>query len=298
MTEQESWEFTDDRGRRAAAQRRPGRIVAYIQAGATLWDHGLRPYGIFGSHHDGPGQDAAKAGALPLAEVRSFGSGSALDVDGLIAAAPDLLVAVGYGGDAVYGIDPEAAKHLEDAVPVVLLDVGKERSLDGVRDRFTGLARSLGAEPGAAAQAEAALARAEARLRESAARPGAPRVLALSAADGDTAYLARPGTWPDLRHLADLGVGLIDPEGGAGGNWRTVSWAEAAAYEPDVLLADVRANAAGPAELARSPHWGALAQRCRVLPWNPEAPASHRAHAAWADTVADTLDAGRGVSGT
>lgn len=292
MTGQESWEFTDDRGRRATAGRRPERVVAYIQAGATLWDHGLRPYGIFGSHHDGAEQDAAKAGALPLAEVGSFGAGSALDLEGLLAAAPDLVVAVGYGGDAVYGIDPEAAKHLEDAVPVVVLDVGKGRSLGGVRDRFTELARSLGADPGASAQAEADLARAEARLREAAARPGAPRVLALSAADRDTVYLARPGTWPDLRRLTELGVALVDPEDGAGGNWRTVSWSEAAAYEPDVLLADVRANAADAAQLAGSPHWEALTRRCPVLPWNPEAPASHRAHAAWTAAVADAV--GRG----
>ncbi|KIF66560.1 ABC transporter substrate-binding protein, partial [Streptomyces sp. AcH 505] len=162
MQPQHTWEFTDDRGHLTTAAARPERVVAYIQAAATLWDHGLRPLGIFGSHHDGDTPDAAKAGELPLSEVRNFGAGSGIDLDGLVAAGPGLVVAVSYGGGQIYGIDPEAAKHLEEQVPVVVLDVGKDRTLAAIRDRFGELASALGAprEP-----AVAELAAAEDRLR-------------------------------------------------------------------------------------------------------------------------------------
>ncbi|MEE1801386.1 MULTISPECIES: ABC transporter substrate-binding protein [unclassified Streptomyces] len=282
------WEFTDDRGRLTAATDRPTRVVAYIQAGATLWDHGVRPLGIFGSHHDGETQDPAKAGELPLAELRSFGAGSAFDLEGVHAAGADLVVAVGYGTGQVYGIDPEAAKHLEEQIPVVVIEVGKDRSLDSIRDRFSELARSLHAplEP-----AVAELERAEARLRAQAAGPVRPRVLALSAAGPETAYLARPDTWPDLRALTELGVGLIAPEEGGGANWRTVEWSEAAALAPDIVLADVRANAAPRELLQDNAHWRAIEERARIVAWNPETPSSHRAHARSLDTVTDALAA-------
>ncbi|WP_329459286.1 ABC transporter substrate-binding protein [Streptomyces sp. NBC_01497] len=289
MDAQHTWDFTDDRGLRVTAPSRPARLVAYIQAGATLWDHGLHPAGIFGSHHDGERQDPAKAGGLPLTEIRSFGSGSGVDVDALVAAAPDLVVAVTYGGDQVYGLDPDAAKHLGEQVPLVVLDVGTSRSLAGVRDRFTELARSLGAPSGASAPGEAELARAQERLRTLAARTVRPRVLALSAAGADTAYLARPAAWPDLRALSELGVSLADPEGDGGGNWRTVEWAEAAGLRPDIVLADVRANAAPAGQLAGSAGWREIVERAQVLPWNPEPPASHHAHARFFDTVADAM---------
>lgn len=286
MDPQPTWEFTDDRGLLTVARSHPTRVVAYIQAGATLWDHGLRPMGIFGSHHDGSAPDPAKAGDLPLGEIRSFGAGSALALDEIYAAEPDLVVAVSYGGGQVYGIDPEAAKHLEERLPVVVLDVGKDRSLAGVRDRFTALARSLRTpvEPAAAD-----LERAEDALRALTARPDRARVLALSAAGPGTAYLARPRTWPDLRALGELGVGLVDPEGGSGGNWRTVEWSEAAALAPDVVLADVRANAAPREQIRGNAHWRGIEERARIVPWNPEAPCSHRAHARFLDTVADAL---------
>ncbi|MYU47776.1 ABC transporter substrate-binding protein, partial [Streptomyces sp. SID7803] len=69
MSEQTVWQFTDDRGGQLSATggERPQRVLAYIQAGATLWDHGIRPAGLFGSGHDDPAApDPAKTGSLPL----------------------------------------------------------------------------------------------------------------------------------------------------------------------------------------------------------------------------------------
>ncbi|HET6857706.1 MAG TPA: ABC transporter substrate-binding protein, partial [Streptomyces sp.] len=153
-----AWTFTDDRGQLSSAPRRPTRVIAYIQAGATLLDHGVTPLGIFGSYHDGDAPDRTKSGLLALDEVAYFGAGESLDPDRLLAAAPDLVVAVSYGGNLAYGIAPEAAKHLEEQVPLVVLDVGQGRSLDEVRERFAELAASLGTaeDPAATATLDAA----------------------------------------------------------------------------------------------------------------------------------------------
>ena len=273
-------------GSLAVSSRLPATVVAYVQAAATLWDHGLRPLGIFGSHHDGASVDPAKAGEADLAVLRSFGGGGALDLEGLLATAPDLVVAVSYGGGQLYGVDPEAAKHLEEQVPVVVLEVGKDRSLDSIRDRFTELAGSLRA-PGAPATAE--LERARARLTGLTGRSDPPRIVALSAANCETAYVARPSTWPDLRAVTALGVELIEPDQSPGVNWHTADWSEVAALEPDIVLSDVRLNAAPRARLLGNAHWRGLEERARTLPWNPEAPCSHRGHARFLDTIAEAM---------
>ncbi|MEV7191981.1 ABC transporter substrate-binding protein [Streptomyces sp. NPDC093510] len=276
------WEFTDDRDHLVRAASRPSRPVVYLPTGAALHDHGIRPAGVFGSAHDDPAlPDPAKAGSLPLAGLPYFGAGSALDLDALLASGPDLVVALTYGGGQVYGIDPEAAKHLEEQVPLVVLDVGGGRSLAGIRGRLTALARSLGAAPQPDAEAE--LAAAERRLSAATVGPVRSRVLALSPAGPDSVHLARPHAWPDLAALAGFGVGLVDPAPGQGANWSTTTWAEAAALEPDLLLTDVRGNAAALGD--------ALGPDVATLPWNPELPPSAREHARFHNTVAEALEA-------
>ncbi|WP_415949603.1 ABC transporter substrate-binding protein [Streptomyces sp. KLOTTS4A1] len=274
------WEFTDDRGQVAVAPRTPVRLAAYAQAGAALWDHGLRPAGIFGSGHDDPAApDPAKTGELPLDGLPYYGAGSALDLDALLASAPDLVVAVTYGGGQTYGIAPEAAKHLEEQVPVVALDVSRGRSLTQVRESCARLASALGAVPDEEAAAE--LTSAERRLTLAAGVLPKPRVLALSPADGESVHLARPHAWPDLSALTALGVPLVEPARAAGANWSTVSWEAAAALESDLVLVDVRAHAGAlPAGFAARVHTG---------PWNPELPPSARAHTRFLDTVTAAL---------
>ncbi|MGW9042520.1 ABC transporter substrate-binding protein [Streptomyces lydicus] len=287
MEQNTPWEFSDDRGRLVVAGERPVRIVAYIQAGATLWDHGIRPVAIFGSQHDEAAPDPAKGGDLPLAEIEYLGSGTALHPDTLLAAEPDLVVAVTYDGEQVYGLEQKTALEVEAHVPVATVAVGPGRSLAEVRERFAALAGSLGrGEPlGAARELDAA----EDALRQAAGGAPGPRVLALSPAGPDRVHLARPGSWPDLRALAEHGVGLVEPAAGAGVNWSTVGWAEAAELSPDIVLMDVRTNAARPESLRADEHWRTIEARARLLPWNPEASCSRRAHTRFFTLVADTV---------
>ncbi|MFI7101410.1 ABC transporter substrate-binding protein [Streptomyces sp. NPDC050161] len=286
------WEFSDDRGRLVVAGARPSRIVAYIPAGATLWDHGIRPVGLFGSQHDGPAPDRTKSGELPLGEIPYLGAGSALHPDAVLEAAPDLVVAVTYDGEAVYGLESKTAQELEAHVPVVALGVGPGRGLAAVRERFAALAGSLGAGEPASAAVE--LDAAEDAVRESAGGRGGPRVLALSAAGPGQAHLARPGAWPDLRTLAEHGVDLVEPAAGPGANWCTVGWAEAASLGADIVLTDVRANAAPVGTLRTNAHWRDLESTARLVPWNPEAPSSKHAHTRFFREVADALRAAAG----
>ncbi|MEV2247285.1 ABC transporter substrate-binding protein [Streptomyces sp. NPDC049970] len=288
MAEQSGWSFEDDRGRVAVADRRPSRVLAYTQAGATLWDHGVRCEGIFGSGHDGAAPDRAKTGDLPLDGVDYRGAGDDLDTDTLLRGRPDLVVAVSYGHGQLYGLDPDTAEHLEESVPVVVIDVGQARTLDHVTERFAGLARALGGStpPDAVRDLEAARARLRAAAR---ALPEGPRVLALSPAGQEQAYAARPRMWPELRVLAELGAALAAPPEGAGVNWATLDWDGVAALEPGIVLADVRTNAVPLAEIA-VPAWLAAAGRVRTVPWNPEPVCSPRAHARFLGLVADALE--------
>ncbi|MFE3720626.1 ABC transporter substrate-binding protein [Streptomyces cyaneofuscatus] len=282
MTEQSEWRFSDDRGQLSTAPRRPERVLAYVQAGATLWGLGIRPQAIFGSDHDGPDPDRAKTGTLPLDEVAYVGAGSGLDVERLLSGRPDLVVAVSYGNGHVYGLAPETAKPLEERVPVVVIDVSQARTFEEIGDRFAELARSLGAED--RADADADLDAARERLRTIAAA-GTPRVLALSPAGPDQAHVARPRMWPELRVLTELGVHLVEPAPGPGANWSTLDRADTFALRPDVILTDIRAHAA-PLDELRGDEYGAAP----VVPWNPEPLYGPRDHARFLGLVADALE--------
>ncbi|MEU8836046.1 ABC transporter substrate-binding protein [Streptomyces sp900116325] len=286
MREQTVWQFSDDRGQLSAAERRPSKVLAYVQAGATLWDYGIHPWGIFGSGHDGDEPDRAKTGFLPLTEVEYLGAGGVLDVETLLRGEPDLVVAVSYGGGHVYGLAPETAKHLEEHVPVVVVDVGQARTLADIGNRFAELARSLGAEETPTTED---LAAARDRLRTLTAGPSRPRVLALSPAGQDQAHLARPRMWPELRVLTELGVDVLEPPAGPGANWSTVGWPEVTALRPGILLTDVRSNATPLDRLRSAPE-----QAAAVVPWNPEPICSPRAHARFLTLVADAVEAAQG----
>ncbi|MFE3493392.1 ABC transporter substrate-binding protein [Streptomyces sp. NPDC059169] len=292
MERQTGWQFLDDRGHMATADRRPVRVVAYVQAGATLFDHGIRPVALYGSHHDAAGPDRTKTGALPLEGIAYLGSGAALGADVLLGTRPDLVLAVSYGGGQVYGLAPETAKQVEERVPLVVLDVGPGRAPADVRTRFTALARALGA--GESDSGAAALGHAADRLRAAARRCVAPPVvLALSPASADGAHLAKPASWPDLRELTGLGLHLVAPEGGPSSNWFTTDWSYVARAEPRVVLVDVRANAYPLAALRDDTAWRAAVAGAVIVPWNPEAPCSEAAHARFFDEVADAVEACR-----
>jgi iron complex transport system substrate-binding protein len=286
-----AWEFSDDRGHRATGTRVPRRVVAYVRAGAALWEYGIRPVAVYGSAHDSADvPDPAKSGELDLAAVPYLGGGAAVTEETLRALRPDVIVDVTYDGKGPYAL----AEPLAEAVgaPVVALSVGGDATLRLILRRFAELAASLGAGTEAAGRE---LAEAEQELRDVVA--GGPRfsAVALSAAGPEQVHLARPGTWPELHHLADLGLHLADPGPGPGVNWLTTDWPHALAAFPaaTLVLADSRSHATSPAALGDHPVWQALTASATVLPWNPELPPSPRACARFLRTVTAALRARR-----
>lgn len=275
-----TWEFTDDRGITARSAGRPERVAAYVRAGAALWDLGVRPAGVYGSGHDGERPDPVKAGAL--ADVPYLGAGKALDEVAIGSVRPDLIVDVTYDHEHPYALPADTAATA--GVPVLALAVGGDTGLPRILSRFTELAEALGGDP-APWPGPDALTAAEDAVR-AAASP--LRVLALSAAGPGRVHLARPHTWPELRHLAALGVELIDP-GDGDVNWSTTDWEHAAALAPGLVLADSRAHACPAGELESVAGWRVLTAAARVEPWNPELPCSPAASAAFLRSVADAL---------
>nr|WP_325063661.1 ABC transporter substrate-binding protein [Streptomyces marianii] len=295
MDRQTDWQFLDDRGHLATSDGRPERVVTYIQAGATLWEHGIRPAGLFGSNHDGDGPDPVKAGSLPLDGIGYLGSGAALDADALLRGDPDLVVAVTYGGGQVYGLDPDTAKHVEERAPLVVLDVGQGRSLGDVRARFAALARALGAAQDTAGAI--ALARATARLR---------------ALAHDTA--ARP-CWPCHRRPPTAPTSPDRSPGRTSGNsppsastWCHRGEAPAPTGRPPTgrtSRSSPRGCSSSTPGATRTP-WTPCATTppgarprpppvsCRGTPRNPEEPYSDGAHARFFDRVADAVEAAGG----
>ncbi|MFE1548659.1 ABC transporter substrate-binding protein [Streptomyces sp. NPDC058718] len=281
MSAAQPWGFTDDRGTELGAARVPERVVAYVRAGAALLDLGVTPVAVYGSGHDGPAYDPAKAGGLDAAGVPYLGPGRALDEELLRELRPDVIVDVTYDGKSPYALDEAVADRL--AVPLAALSVGNELTLPEILDRFRELAGSLGAGAGAgtAAADPTDLAGAEDFLRGVAGRTGLA-VLALSGAGPDQVHLARPQAWPELARLAALGVRLLDPGPGPGANWLTADWGRAAELRPDLVLFDNRFHAVPPYETPPG---------TRLAAWNPETPPSPAAYARFFRELAEALAA-------
>ncbi|MET9674965.1 ABC transporter substrate-binding protein [Streptomyces sp. NPDC006482] len=278
MSEARAWGFTDDRDAELGAARVPERVVAYIRAGAALLDLGVTPVAVYGSGHDGPVSDPAKAGGLDAAGVPYLGPGRVLDEALLRELRPDVIVDVTYDGKSPYALDEAVAERL--GVPLVALSVGNELTLPAILDRFGELSASLRAGPAMTADL-ADLGEAEAVLRGAAGRTGLA-VLALSGAGPDQVHLARPQAWPELARLAELGVRLLDPGPGPGANWLTADWGRVAELRPDLILFDNRFHAVPPYETPPG---------TRLTPWNPEAPPSPAAYARFFRDLAEALAA-------
>ncbi|MFB7822825.1 ABC transporter substrate-binding protein [Streptomyces hydrogenans] len=278
------WGFTDDRGVEAGAPARPARVVAYVRAGAALLDLGVTPVAVYGSGHDWVEPDPAKDGGLAAAGVPYLGPGRALDEERLRELRPELVVDVTYDGKSPYAVDEELVTGL--GVPLVTLSVGNDLSLPAIIGRFGELGAALGAPdggPGAGAPAGVP-AEAEEAVRAAAVGAGAGcGVLALSGGGAEQVYLARPGAWPELARLAELGVRLLDPGPGPGANWLTTGWEGALDLAPALVLYDSRAHASRPEGPERLP------AGARLVPWNPEIPPSPAAYARFFHALAEAL---------
>jgi|GEM_PF-2553822 len=287
--ERRAWSFTDDRGVVVSAAAVPRRIVAYVGAGAALHELGVTPVAVYGSGHDAgrARPDPVKSGSLPWTATRYLRAGEGRDgfaFDVLASLDPDLIVDLTYDGEHPYALPRDA-----DSGRLITLDVGSKTELPSLLDRFGELAEALGVPPDAPWRTEGRerLRHAERALRDATAAAPALTAVALSPADREHAYVARPQAWPELRHLTGVGLRLTAPAPGEGGNWARLSWSEVAGLGAALVLADSRASAPPVESLADVPGWREITGRAHVVPWNPEQPPAPVSVAAQLTRIAD-----------
>ncbi len=128
-------------GHAVGAARVPRRVVAYVRAGAALYDLGVTPVAVYGSGHDGDVYDPAKAGVLEAVGVPYLGPGRDLDEAVLRELRPDVVVDVTYDGKSPYALDAALVERL--GVPLIALSVGNRLDLPAILDRFAALAADL-----------------------------------------------------------------------------------------------------------------------------------------------------------
>ncbi|RSS43509.1 ABC transporter substrate-binding protein [Streptomyces sp. WAC08241] len=116
-------------------------MVAYVRAGAALYDLGVTPVAVYGSGHDGDVYDPAKAGVLEAVGVPYLGPGRDLDEAVLRELRPDVVVDVTYDGKSPYALDAALVERL--GVPLIALSVGNRLDLPAILDRFAALAADL-----------------------------------------------------------------------------------------------------------------------------------------------------------
>lgn len=196
---------------------------------------------------------------------RTYGE---IDLEGLAAAKPDLIVTHAYPVDSAGTLD--AAKPLygfkditqqqavEEIAPVLALKMAG--SATSVVDRTVELARALGANPTGVADYDTA----RARLKTVSA--SGLTVMAVAAYPTDGVYIAKAVDDPALRSYTELGLTYPDP-GGTTYYWETVSWENIGKYQTDVVLYSLRAmnrdDLLGQATFARLP----AAAAGQVFPW-------------------------------
>lgn len=291
----EGWSYTDARGVEVRLPRRPERVVAYVGSAAILWDHGIRPVGVFGPQRRADGTPDTTAGDLDLDAVTSAGEAyDAVDFEALAALAPDLVV-TGMSGDTVmWVIADDAAPRVEQIAPLVALEGHGVPAEDiiAVYERFAGL---LGSDPQATdlVAARAEQERATAELRDAiAAKPGLRTLVTYAEPEGIS--IARPSQFPDLRGFRGLGLDLVEPDGDDQ-YFQALSWEEAGRYPADLILHDARAFSLQPDQLVGYPTWTGLPAVAagQVGRWTAEVRLSPQGWTAALDELAATVRGAR-----
>jgi iron complex transport system substrate-binding protein len=290
-----SWEFTDDRNRKATREARPSRVVAQISAAAALWDLGVRPMGTFG---EASGGSAALRGNVDTSKVTWVGqTWGEFNVEKLASLNPDLLVAPMQQKDQLWYVPPEAASKIEAICPTVGVNYF-EVPLDKVIDRYAELARALGA--GIADSAKNDFLSASAALA-SAVRAKPDLRVVFASGSKENLYFGNPAMFSDLLFLKNQGLNLLTPDFDKNEpHWEVLSWEQAGKHKVDAVLYDTRNASFFTTDLPKYPTLAKLpaVQAKQVLPWNPETPTSWAAFAPALRDLADKLSGFRsGVGG-
>jgi iron complex transport system substrate-binding protein len=141
------WSFTDDAGATITREQTPERIVAYMPLAAALWDFGIRPIEVYGTTHKPDGTPEIYAGNVDLESVTSLGPEyGALDIEGLVALQPDLLVNDMWADPPdVWGLEPDIIAQVECIAPIAQIKF-VDRPISATIASVEALAGALGAD--------------------------------------------------------------------------------------------------------------------------------------------------------
>lgn len=246
-----------------------------------LWEHGIRPVGIFGPQRLPDGSNDPIVGEVDLATVTDLGQDyGTFNIERYAALKPDLLVTVMYGDELRYIVDEQVAE-VEKFAPIAGIQL-QDRLLPAAVERFAELARAFGmaTDSPAARAARAEFDAASTQLREAIAAAPGLKVMAVSG-DKDNVYVGKRGLYyGDLLYYRELGMDLIEG-GGPEADWETISWEQVNRYSADVVLNDARITAFNPEQMAQYSTWRELAavKAGQVYPWRLETPRSYQSAA-------------------
>ncbi|MEV7097598.1 ABC transporter substrate-binding protein [Amycolatopsis sp. NPDC051045] len=254
------WEFTDDRGQKAARDQRPARVVAYVSSAAALWDYGVRPAGVFGPQKTASGGKELQAGNIDLGAVTSIGNAwDDFSMEKFAALKPDLVITglTGTKPTDMWVLTDDLGPKVQQVAPVVALSEYKV-TLPKVIERYAQLAVALGGDANSDSmkKAKADFDQASEDLRAAAKEKAGLKVLVLYG-DKDGLYIAKPEFFADLAYYRELGLDIVSG-GGSEDYWEQLSWEQAAKYPADLILTDTRTYALPRAQMTQFPTWNQL----------------------------------------
>ncbi|SFW81481.1 ABC transporter substrate-binding protein [Amycolatopsis australiensis] len=254
------WEFTDDRGRQAAREQRPARVVAYVSSAAALWDYGVRPVGVFGPQKTADGKKEIQAGNIDLNAVTSIGNAwDDFSMEKFAATKPDLVVTglTGAKPTDLWVLKDDLGPKVQPIAPIVALSEYKV-TLPKVIERYEQLAVALGGDANSDVikKGKEDFRKASDDLKAAIkAKPGL-KVLVVSS-DKDSLYVCKPEFFADLAYYRDLGLDIVNG-GGSDDYFETLSWEQAGKYPADLILTDSRTYALSRQQMAQFPTWAQL----------------------------------------
>lgn len=280
-SESTAWSYTTGYGETITLDAKPEVIVADAYSAAALWEHGIRPQGVFGYGLEEGGSSLA-LGNADRTTMKVVGTAGDLDIEALAALQPDLVIGFGNSeknGSAWTWWTDDIASKVSAIAPFAGVRFN-ERPVVEVIEEYASLARALGADTSsdAATQAKAAFADASATLSATVEKQPDLTTIALNG-DAATVYAGTTGL-AQIELLADLGVTIVGPDPDEdGGAWATVSWELVPDHAADVVLEYIASEKA----FAGAPVYQALpaVKAGQIGIWDDKRPFTYASYAAW-----------------
>ncbi|MEO3767277.1 ABC transporter substrate-binding protein [Streptomyces sp. B8F3] len=288
------WSFTDDRGEKAATDRHPEKLVAFVSSAAALYDYGVTCTAIFGPSEPIDGRPNPQAGELDPAGLESLGEAwGEFNVEKYASLGPELLISNMFPPPDLWFVPEESRKKIFALAPAIGIK-GAHTSLREPLRRYEELAKALGGDTTGerAAADKKRFKDAEDRLRSVAKAKRGIKVLAMTG-DQDNMYVAVPGSYTDLHYFRDLGVDVVaGKKSDEFGFWEFLSWENTDKYHADLIMVDNRTQAMTPAALAEKPTWNRLpaVEAGQTTPWSMEERYSYRGFAPVLERLADAIE--------